>query len=654
MKWNPFSAARRQKNYNHCEEIYRAVQTMNISQTINFSVLLIAIELVNLVCLLSVDRAGKHIPPLCALILLFLLLMAANIFYCGRLLRLDKEAGSRRPLQYHTYIFTAVFALFCLVTNYISLQNRVSAESVLIFFIYIAAGPVYSLKEALTAVLAAASCSVPFFISRQAPAGVYSNLFLYCFISIFLSQMRYHILGDNLRQLWEARDEKMDLKKQADTDPLTGLLNRNGYSLRLQELMSRVIRLQTPVAVVMVDIDHFKQYNDTYGHLEGDNCLKKIAAALSSSIHHDNDLVCRFGGEEFQIFLYGVKSCDAIRVADRLRRSISALRIPSPEKSVSPFVTISVGAAGAVPASPEDYNSLSEAADRQLYHSKNHGKNMVSFQELNPARSSILSFGDKLANAKLIYEQSSCPFAVLRITETSGKAFSFSFAYVNKACSCLQGIPMDKIYEKSFPGTCLDENGRLKDVYFEIAMHGGRKSFYNYSPDMNMYLKIECFQFHKGYCGCILEDVTDQHYFELCGAQNFSILNQAMENGILITSFSRDTPQVVYMNTCLLRDLGYSDLAEYRTLTGGSRCFLDQVYAEDIESLQEILTVCSCEGRAQNCMIRIRGKRGLYLWFMLRGKLIIDEQRAPLVLFSACQITEQIQQIQTCHNIKVM
>ena len=98
----------------------------------------------------------------------------------------------------------------------------------------------------------------------------------------------------------------------------------------------------------MIDIDYFKQYNDTYGHVQGDECLKKVAAALSGSIHRENDLICRFGGEEFQILLCDVHPSDAIKVGDRLRKSVADLKIPAANRSASPFVTISAGVVSTV------------------------------------------------------------------------------------------------------------------------------------------------------------------------------------------------------------------------------------------------------------------------------------------------------------------
>lgn len=372
--------------FGHAQEIFDTIQTMNISQTLNFSILLILMELVNLISYLAMDINGRLISPISFAILLFLAFMTSNIFFCEHVFRLERNQRTRRLMKHHTYIFTGVFSVFCLSINYFCLQSRMSAESVLMFYIYIAAGPIFTFRETLAAILVTAALALPSFIMRDAPVSVYSNLFLYSFTSLFLSQVRCRIIGNHLRLLREARDEQVYLQSQADNDPLTHILNRNGFSQRLEGLLTSAVLLQVPVAVIMVDIDYFKQYNDTFGHMAGDECLKKIAAALAARIHQGKDLICRFGGEEFQIFLYGIKPYDAIQAAERLRQSIAGLEIPSANQTSSPYVTISVGVSSAVPQSLDYYSKMVKAADDELYYAKSHGKNMVSSRELPPAK----------------------------------------------------------------------------------------------------------------------------------------------------------------------------------------------------------------------------------------------------------------------------
>ena len=176
-------------------------------------------------------------------------------------------------------------------------------------------------------------------------------------------------------------------------------------------------------------------------------------------------------------------------------------------------------------------------------------------------------------------------------------------------------------------------------------MHGGRQMFYDFSPERSKYLKIECFQFHEGYCGCLIEDVTDQHYFELYGNNELGLLNQVVNGGILLTSYQADSPEVIYMNSRLLHALGYCSLSEYKLLSADSLSFLKQLHPDDTHTFQETMTVFSTDDTVRSCIIRIRRKDGAWLWFMLRGKLIIDEHKNPLNLFTVYHITRQLKQL---------
>lgn len=633
------------------EDIYDTVQTMNISQSLNFSLILALMETVNLIGYLYIDFQSRLFSPYSITIIVFLIILGANILYCEQLLKLERTTETRCILKHHTYFFTIAFSIFCLAVNYISLKSRMTAESVVIFYIYIAAGPIYSFSETLSAVLLTTLCSIPAFLYQNAPLTVYTTLLLYCFISLFLSQMRCRIIETHLFQLREAWDEQVTLQNRADNDPLTQILNRNGYSIRLEELLPYTMRLKIPVAIIMIDIDFFKQYNDAFGHMAGDECLKKIASALSASIHQGKDLICRFGGEEFQIFLHGIKATDAIKAADRLRQCVAGLKIPAANQSVCPYVTISLGVATGILSSMDDYHKLVKAADKELYYSKSHGKNMISFGEINTSRSSGLSFEDKLENIKLIYESSSSPFAVIDVRKNQEGMADFSFVYANEACAKLECMTKKALYSKSFLGHYPNADGRRINSYLKIAVEGGREILYDFSPQISKYLKIECFQFHPGYCGCILEDVTDQHYLEFFGGNELSLLNQVTDGGILITSYDIGTPSVLFMNTRLIKALEYSSFSEYRREKGLERCFLEDISPDDRHAFQEALAMYTTDDTIRSCIIRIRKKTGGYLWFMLRGRLLVDEHHTPLILFTVYHITRQLKQLISYHDI---
>jgi len=161
------------------------------------------------------------------------------------------------------------------------------------------------------------------------------------------------------------------------TDSLTGLANRRCFDDMIAAEWQRAIRPQTSIGVAMIDIDHFKRYNDRYGHLGGDECLRRVARVLRDSVRGGNDLVARYGGEEFIIVLPGADLAAVLPVAERARAAVEALKEPH-EKSAYGVVTISVGIAAMVPTKQIDAGALVQRADAALYRAKKNGRNRIA------------------------------------------------------------------------------------------------------------------------------------------------------------------------------------------------------------------------------------------------------------------------------------
>ncbi len=140
---------------------------------------------------------------------------------------------------------------------------------------------------------------------------------------------------------------------------------------------SRAQRSGQPLSVLMCDIDYFKRYNDTYGHAQGDECLRLVAAAMKASIARAGDLVARLGGEEFAVLLPATDKAAAYLLAERLRQAVCDLAIPHDESSVAPIVTLSIGLATFEAGISSTFHELLELADRSLYQAKGDGRNRV-------------------------------------------------------------------------------------------------------------------------------------------------------------------------------------------------------------------------------------------------------------------------------------
>jgi two-component system chemotaxis family response regulator WspR len=194
----------------------------------------------------------------------------------------------------------------------------------------------------------------------------------------YLNQLQrdeaYLALRESERQLTEKNQE---LQSLTNVDGLTGLSNRRYFDEYIEAEWKRAIRSNNPLSILMIDVDHFKQYNDTYGHLAGDDVLKSVAATIKKSCTRSTDLAARFGGEEFVIILPETDAPGACQLGEQVCRDIEALALPHSESSAGKYVTISVGEASVVPLVDENVMLLIDCADKALYEAKKAGRNRM-------------------------------------------------------------------------------------------------------------------------------------------------------------------------------------------------------------------------------------------------------------------------------------
>ena len=172
------------------------------------------------------------------------------------------------------------------------------------------------------------------------------------------------------------QDAYLALEALASVDPLTGIANRRQFDEVLEHEWRRACRTGSPISLLLLDVDHFKFYNDLYGHLRGDNCLRQIAETTRHVFQRSTDTVCRFGGEEFAIVLPDTDRSGALSLAERLRQSIEDLRKEHAGSEYN-IVTISIGCATLIPEPAASANIMIEAADQALYEAKRAGRNRV-------------------------------------------------------------------------------------------------------------------------------------------------------------------------------------------------------------------------------------------------------------------------------------
>ncbi|MGB8699371.1 MAG: diguanylate cyclase [Thermosynechococcaceae cyanobacterium] len=181
--------------------------------------------------------------------------------------------------------------------------------------------------------------------------------------------------GDILDVQWSQKLRKADLL--AASDSLTQIPNRRRFDAHLDHQWALMLREQLPISIILCDVDHFKFFNDYYGHPTGDDCLKQIAQALHSAISRPSDLVARYGGEEFAVILPQTHEDGALNVAERMQDIIAQLQIPHDRSPIHPYITLSMGVACAIPSHERSPTSLLDQADQFLYLAKRGGRNQI-------------------------------------------------------------------------------------------------------------------------------------------------------------------------------------------------------------------------------------------------------------------------------------
>ncbi len=197
---------------------------------------------------------------------------------------------------------------------------------------------------------------------------------------------------DHLQALVDQRTEELSLvneklRELANLDSLTNLPNRRYFDETLHKEIQRASRHRHPITLLMCDIDYFKQYNDTYGHVTGDECLINVAECLCDSFKRAADFPSRYGGEEFAVILPHTDDEDAMRLSELFQENLKSLAMPHSSSDISNYVTMSIGLVTLVPdekksMSSNEENSIIKAADEALYKAKRNGRNRIEVSVL--------------------------------------------------------------------------------------------------------------------------------------------------------------------------------------------------------------------------------------------------------------------------------
>lgn len=248
------------------------------------------------------------------------------------------------------------------------------------------------LRALIATVLIILSDNVLLLFIRPQSWEVIANYNIYLFdtalMALFTNYVMERAIRNEFATIYHIQNERDILSESnhalqhlACTDGLTGLFNRRHMEEVFEKEWSRASRDKTPLSVLMVDVDHFKYYNDRYGHLQGDECLKIVANCLANTFRRGADVVARYGGEEFVVLLPGIDRSESLLLAQNLCQELLALEIPHEASLTTDFVSLSAGVASLVPTNDVHYATLIKQADNALYRCKENGRNQACLYE---------------------------------------------------------------------------------------------------------------------------------------------------------------------------------------------------------------------------------------------------------------------------------
>lgn len=188
------------------------------------------------------------------------------------------------------------------------------------------------------------------------------------------------ILEARIKTHLELKHHRDLLENLSAIDGLTGVANRRRFDETIHKMWAKAIRDKTSLSLLMIDIDHFKPYNDTLGHIAGDDCLKQVATILTASAARPGDFVARYGGEEFVVILENTALSGAQKVADFFMDNLKQEKISHPASSISERVTCSIGIASITPTLEDDLVTFVTKADQCLYKAKQEGRNRIKHE----------------------------------------------------------------------------------------------------------------------------------------------------------------------------------------------------------------------------------------------------------------------------------
>lgn len=384
------------------EEFRQENNSLNISRIRNISLVIIVISAITGIFLYFYEKINLVIPTPHAITMHMVLVAFVSVFFVV-------TSKIEREKQYNSkfaYIVEKLFPLSCLVWTMVFSINAQSTSgqiTVYVLGITLIAAPIYI--EPIVMAIVYLSVNSAFFVilpyfqeSRTLVVSHKINSVYLIGVAWFISRLLYQNRLNDFMQKKMIQEKNAELSKLnkkleqlSSTDSLTGIYNRREFEKIMQSEWDNSICEKSYLSVALIDIDFFKSYNDTYGHIAGDDCIKMVVNTISSSLKRPTDSIARFGGEEFIVILPNTNQHEASNFCEGIREAVEALHLPHPNSPIA-CVTVSVGVCTMFPTQNYSCKFLVNNADKALYHAKYDGRNKIYSTMVRPSDGEIVKY----------------------------------------------------------------------------------------------------------------------------------------------------------------------------------------------------------------------------------------------------------------------
>ncbi|OAA84926.1 GGDEF domain-containing protein [Clostridium ljungdahlii] len=372
------------------EEFAVNINEINLTRGKITAVTFIVIEVVELVILFTIRE--NTFPPKTHMYYaaMDILLILTMIVYLIIFVKLENNISKHgTSINVVGVSFTIMILFWCAG---ISLLDQLSSGQIIVYAISIIAVAVTPIFKPITLLLMYLIVHLPFLFLlpyfQKSSDILWANCInstTFLIISWMILCMRYKNQVDdfNNRKIIQKKNDELErvnqkLEKLSQIDSLTGIFNRFVFDKTIEAEWDRCKRYFIPLSLIMIDIDFFKAFNDSYGHQAGDDCLRQVSRVLSSSARRSSDIVARYGGEEFAVVLTYMKKESVLEFAEQLRKKVEQLAIPHRYSSISNYITISLGICTVIPSDMLSIEQFIKNADEALYEAKKCRNKVVS------------------------------------------------------------------------------------------------------------------------------------------------------------------------------------------------------------------------------------------------------------------------------------